>query len=116
MTLLQEDLHLGLGNGLALSSDQQKGLIYAIKNVLPYAEHRMCARHIWSNLRKRHGESGNLHGLFWKCTRAYNMQVFDRRLEKMKSVRPEAYEEVKRSVSSNWSRLDFVFLLPSSFS
>ena len=64
MTLLQEDLDLEFGNGLALSSDQQKGLIYAIKNVLPYAEHRMCARHIWSNLRKRHGESGNLHGLF----------------------------------------------------
>ena len=104
MTLLQEDLDLEFGNGLALSSDQQKGLIYAIKNVLPYAEHRMCARHIWSNLRKRHGESGNLHGLFWKCARAYNTQVFDRRLEKMKSVRPEAYEEVKRSVGSNWSR------------
>lgn len=50
MELLGEDLGLELGNGLALSSDQQKGLIYAIKNVLPYAEHRVCARHIFANL------------------------------------------------------------------
>ncbi|CAD5314736.1 unnamed protein product [Arabidopsis thaliana] len=107
MTLLQEDLNLELGNGLGLSSDKQKGLIYAIKTVLPYAEHRMCARHIWANLKKRHGESGNLHGLFWKCAKAYDMQVFERRLEKMKSVRPEAYEEVKKSMGSNWSRAFF---------
>lgn len=50
MKLLREDLGLEDGNGLALSSDQQKGLIYAIKNTLPYAEHRMYARHIFANL------------------------------------------------------------------
>ncbi|XP_009115863.1 uncharacterized protein LOC103841103 [Brassica rapa] len=53
MDLLREDLGLEDGNGVALSSDQQKGLIYAIKNVLPDAEHRMCARHIFANLQKR---------------------------------------------------------------
>ena len=104
MELLREDLSLELGNALALSSDQQKGLIYAIKTVLPYAEHRMCARHIFANLKKRHGQVDELHKLFWKCARSYNKYVFDRNLEKMKSVKVEAYEEVKRSVSSNWSR------------
>ncbi|XP_048603597.1 uncharacterized protein LOC106426549 [Brassica napus] len=111
MELLREDLGLELGNALALSSDHQKGLIYAIKNVLPYAEHKMCARHIFANLKKRHGQLDQLHKLFWKCARSYNKHVFDRNLEKMKSVKVEAYEEVKRSVTSNWSRYESLYIL-----
>lgn len=107
MELLREDLDLDLGNGLALSSDQQKGLIHAVKNVVPYAEHRMCARHIFANLKKRHGSNDPLHKLFWKCARAYNRNVFDRNLEKMKAVKVDAYEELKRTVNSNWSRVFF---------
>ncbi|XP_022568086.1 uncharacterized protein LOC111211355 [Brassica napus] len=107
MELLREDLGLDLGNGLALSSDQQKCLIHAIKNVLPYAEHRMCARHIFANLKKRHGSADPLHKLFWKCARAYNKHVFEKNLEKMKNVKIDAYEEVKKSVHSNWSRAFF---------
>ena len=38
---LMHDLDLGAGNGLTLGSDQQKGLIAAVKDVLPFAEHRM---------------------------------------------------------------------------
>ena len=104
MELLREDLGLDLGNDLAVSSDQQKGLIHAIKNVLPYAEHRMCARHIFANLKKRHGSADPLHKLFWKCARAYNKHVFEKNLEKMKTVKIDAYEQVKKSVNSNWSR------------
>ena len=104
MELLREDLGLEDGNALALSSDQQKGLIYAIKTVLPYAEHKMSARHIFANLQKIYKQMGPLHKLFWKCARAYNTNVFHRQLEKMKNIKLEAYEEVKTSVGSNWSR------------
>ncbi|XP_013607862.1 PREDICTED: uncharacterized protein LOC106314549 [Brassica oleracea var. oleracea] len=97
MDLLQEDLGLEDGNGVALSSDQQKGLIYAIKKVLPDAEHRMCARHIFANLQKRYKQMGPLHKAFWKCARAYNEPVFTRQLEKIKTIKPEAYEELKRT-------------------
>lgn len=104
MELLREDLGLEEGNALALSSDQQKGLAYAVKTALPYAEHRMCARHIFANLRKRYKQMGPLHKVFWKCARAYNEKVFERQLEKMKTINLEAYEEVKKCVGSNWSR------------
>ena len=87
MELLREDLGLEDDNGVALSSDQQKGLIYAIKNALPYAEHRMCARHIFANLQKRYKQMGSLHKVFWKCARAYNEQVFKKHLEKMKNIK-----------------------------
>lgn len=104
MDLLREDLDLGDGSGVALSSDQQKELIYAIKSVLPYAEHRMCARHIFANLQKRYKQMGPLHKQFWKCARAYNEQVFNKQLEKIKTIKIEAYEELKKTVGSNWSR------------
>ncbi|CAN1141715.1 hypothetical protein LINPERPRIM_LOCUS25643 [Linum perenne] len=31
-------------------SDKQKGLLNALKNVVPYVEHRCCVRHWWTNL------------------------------------------------------------------
>ncbi|KAL7608103.1 hypothetical protein Lser_V15G11245 [Lactuca serriola] len=34
-------------------SDQHKGLIEAVKELLPYVEHMQCARHICQNLQKR---------------------------------------------------------------
>ncbi|XP_024016322.1 uncharacterized protein LOC112089797 [Eutrema salsugineum] len=46
---LVDDLGVGLGNGLTLESDQQKELIGAVKVLLPYAEHRECARHVHAN-------------------------------------------------------------------
>ncbi|XP_075103458.1 uncharacterized protein LOC142178038 [Nicotiana tabacum] len=46
---LSADLELGDGFNLIVMSDIQKGLIHAIEDCLPMAEHRMCARHIWSN-------------------------------------------------------------------
>ncbi|KAL7602969.1 hypothetical protein Lser_V15G16880 [Lactuca serriola] len=53
LELLIDDLHLNLGNGFSLMSDQHKGLIEAVKELLPYVQHRQCARHICQNLQKR---------------------------------------------------------------
>ncbi|XP_023754692.2 uncharacterized protein LOC111903142 [Lactuca sativa] len=53
LELLIDDLHLNLGNGFSLMSDEHKGLIEAVKELLPYVEHRQCARHICQNLQKR---------------------------------------------------------------
>lgn len=51
--LLIKDLEINNnGAGWVIISDQQKGLINAVKDYLPEAEHRMCARHIYANWRK----------------------------------------------------------------
>ncbi|GJR06128.1 multidrug resistance-associated protein 5 [Tanacetum coccineum] len=52
--LLEEDLGCSRGNGLTLMSDQHKGLIEVVKDVMPNAEHRQCARHINENFRKHY--------------------------------------------------------------
>ncbi|KAJ9547108.1 hypothetical protein OSB04_019651 [Centaurea solstitialis] len=45
LSLLQSDIEMIDGIGLTLISDQHKGLIEAVKETLPYGEHRQCARH-----------------------------------------------------------------------
>ncbi|GKC11149.1 transposase, Ptta/En/Spm [Tanacetum coccineum] len=39
-------------DGLTIISDQHKGIIEAAKQVMPMAEHRQCARHIYANFRQ----------------------------------------------------------------
>lgn len=43
------DLEITDGGGWAFMSDKQKGLIPALAELMPHAEHRMCARHIYAN-------------------------------------------------------------------
>ncbi|CAI9288460.1 unnamed protein product [Lactuca saligna] len=51
---LAEDLQCwNDGSGLTLIYDQHKGLVEAVYEVFPIAEHRQCARHIFANFRKR---------------------------------------------------------------
>ena len=42
-------LGLDEGNGVALISDEHHATINAVANVLPHAELRHCARHIFAN-------------------------------------------------------------------
>ena len=51
--LLAKDLEMNDGIGWCIISDQQKGLVDAVKTYLSRAEHRLCARHVYANLRKK---------------------------------------------------------------
>ncbi|CAI9259748.1 unnamed protein product [Lactuca saligna] len=53
LDLLMDDIERGNGNGLTILSDGHKGLIEAIKERVPHAEHRLCARHILANFNTR---------------------------------------------------------------
>lgn len=96
-------MEFGTGNGLSLVSDQQKGLIVAIKLVCPDVEHRMCAWHIIGNLKKRHGDSPLFVTTFWKLARTYNIREFENALEEMKIIKPEVHENIHK-YARHWSR------------
>nr|KAJ0211487.1 hypothetical protein LSAT_V11C400221130 [Lactuca sativa] len=51
--LLIENLGMGVGHELTLISYQHKGLLEAMKERVPTAKHRQCARHIYANFMKR---------------------------------------------------------------
>ncbi|CAI9260856.1 unnamed protein product [Lactuca saligna] len=48
-----DDINGGLGAGITLLSDGHKGLLQAVKERCPEAEHRQCARHIVPKFNKR---------------------------------------------------------------
>ncbi|XP_061342430.1 uncharacterized protein LOC133288634 [Gastrolobium bilobum] len=53
LNLLQEDIGSHVVHGWNFISDQQKGLILALQEVMPGGHHRFCVQHVWKNFIKQ---------------------------------------------------------------
>ena len=81
--MLQKDLEISNGGeGWVLISDQQKGLLKAISELVPRADNRMCARHIYANWRKKYGGQ-KLQRKFWRCAKSSCQVIFNYNREKL---------------------------------
>ncbi|CAI9260760.1 unnamed protein product [Lactuca saligna] len=104
--LLQSDIETVEGNRVTLISDQHKGLLEAVKEVMPHAEHRQCARHICANFYKRF--SGEIYKtLFWEATMSTTDQQFKNNMEKMKELNNDAYDDLMKRNPKTWCRAYF---------
>lgn len=103
---LKEDLALGSGEQTTIISDMHRGLIHGVAVELPRAEHRACARHVYSNLKKNH-KSDMLKPLFWRIASSYNEPDFDRNLKIFKEYDPRACEELLKKDHRTWCRAFF---------
>nr|GEV38724.1 multidrug resistance-associated protein 5 [Tanacetum cinerariifolium] len=63
------------------------GLIEAVKDVMPNAEHMQCASHIYENFRKQY-PGLEFKKLFWSTSKASYHQLFNKIMEKIKSANP----------------------------
>ncbi|GJT22683.1 multidrug resistance-associated protein 5 [Tanacetum coccineum] len=104
--LLEQDLGSRRGNGLTLMSDQHKGLIEAVKDSMPNAEHRKCARHIYENFRKQY-LGLEFKQLFLAASKAPYPQLFNKIMDKIKSANPNAHKYLIDKNSKTWSRAFF---------
>ncbi|XP_056864674.1 uncharacterized protein LOC108808175 [Raphanus sativus] len=104
--LLKEDLGLQDGSKFTIISDKQKGLVNAVKNELPEAEHRMCARHILSNW-KRDSKDPELERMFWKIAGCYTVGEFEEALEVLKKYNKGAFDTLQLQNPRTWSRAFF---------
>ena len=87
--------------------DQQKGLINAIEKWTPKAEHRMCARHIYANWRKRFKQK-KWQKLFWRCAKSSSMNLFNYYLTKRREQTPDGVDYIMNSTNpAHWSRAWF---------
>ncbi|GJY34050.1 multidrug resistance-associated protein 5 [Tanacetum coccineum] len=84
LELLEEDLGCNRGNGLTMMSDQHTGLMEAVKDVMPNAKHRQCARHKYPGLEFRQ--------LFWVASKALYPQLFNKIMDKIKAANPNAHK------------------------
>ncbi|CAI9302910.1 unnamed protein product [Lactuca saligna] len=106
LQLLEVDLGMDAGRGMCVISDQHKGLLEATKEVLPYVEHRQCARHIYANFRKVY--SGiQLRNLFWKAAKSTVEGEFKNHMDEIRQISPGAYEHLMAREPNTWCRAFF---------
>ncbi|CAN1295046.1 hypothetical protein LINPERPRIM_LOCUS22696 [Linum perenne] len=102
----QLDLDIGEGFGWCFSSDQQKGLVPSIAQLFPYADHRLCARHIYNNWRKKY-KNPEWQSIFWKCAKASIEPLFNRHKDELAKQNFEAAESMTNIDPKHWSRAYF---------
>ncbi|XP_057779015.1 uncharacterized protein LOC130997639 [Salvia miltiorrhiza] len=92
LQILMEELGLRDGLGITFISDQQKGLINAIQDLAPFATHRNCARHVYSNWKKTH-KGATLKNILWKVVRATYLEEYNLALQEMEKENAVAHED-----------------------
>ncbi|XP_071699011.1 uncharacterized protein [Rutidosis leptorrhynchoides] len=106
LELVASDLEVEGGVRLTPMSDQHKGLLEAVKDIMPYAEHRQCARHIYENFRKKY--SGvEFRNLFWASSKCSYPVLFNTTMEKVKAANPNAFTYLIERNPKSWSRAFF---------
>ncbi|CAA0818600.1 Unknown protein [Striga hermonthica] len=91
------------GQDWVLISDQQKGLLKAVKELVPNAKHRMCARHIYANWRKKYTDKK----LWWRCAKASNRTLFNMYRAYLAQDTPEGAQDMMTTSPEHWSRAFF---------
>ncbi|CAN1850708.1 hypothetical protein LINPERHAP1_LOCUS40002 [Linum perenne] len=103
---LGTDLNIGTGRGWSFSTDQQKGLVPSIAEMFPEAEHRLCARHIYQNWRKKFCDK-KWQKMFWECAKSSTEVQFNRNLARIRLSNPSAAESMVRIDPKYWCRAWF---------
>lgn len=68
--------------------------------------HRMCARHVYTNWKKKYG-GAVFEDLFWGAADAYYIARFEKKMEELKKISVPAYDDLKISLFCPWSRAFF---------
>ena len=71
-----------------------KSIVSCVAQILPKAEHRHCARHIYANWHKTFN-GDELKMLFWKAAKAWNVADYEQALEEMSQIDEAAVEGFK---------------------
>ena len=83
-----------------------QGLVQAVREVFPLAEHRQCARHIFANFRKKFS-GAPFENLFWKASKASTENRFNAAMEEIKKINTAAYQHLMERDPKTWSRAYF---------
>ncbi|CAN1177438.1 hypothetical protein LINPERHAP2_LOCUS33098, partial [Linum perenne] len=93
--------------GWTFMSDKQKGLLNALRSVVPNTEHRCCVRHLWTNLQRTLGGTQKTKDLFWLAARSTYEAEFEKWMSQLKGCNLETYNWLMEKPFSQWSRCYF---------
>ncbi|XP_076905840.1 uncharacterized protein LOC143561732 [Bidens hawaiensis] len=103
---LGDDLDLGPNSCFTFMSDRKKGLLPAIENLFPCAEHRFCVRHIHDNFKATY--RGKLYkDLLYKCAHATTIPEFETSMDELKAFNPDAHLWLSNIHPKHWSKSHF---------
>ncbi|XP_017408643.1 uncharacterized protein LOC108321409 [Vigna angularis] len=80
-------------SSITFVSDQQKGLLPAIQQLLPGVDQRFCVRHLYSNFRKKF-PGKNLKRLMWRAATATHPENWEREMKNIKDVNEDAFKHL----------------------
>ncbi|XP_052726126.1 uncharacterized protein LOC128194623 [Vigna angularis] len=107
LELLIEDLGgAAVCAGCTFISDQQKGLLPAIQDLLPGVEQRFCVRHLYSNFRKKF-PGKNLKRLMWRAATATHPQQWETEMRNIRDINLDAFKYLIAIPPRFWSRSRF---------
>ncbi|XP_059277927.1 uncharacterized protein LOC132032172 [Lycium ferocissimum] len=109
VNILRHDLELGDGTDLTTLSDMQKGLDIAIKDLLPNAEQRMCARHVLANFSKK-WKGIEIRNCFWRCAKSTYEQELQKNLDHMEKLGDGINGDLLYYNIDRWSKVYFKYL------
>ncbi|GKA60565.1 RNA-directed DNA polymerase, eukaryota, partial [Tanacetum coccineum] len=89
LSCLGDDLDLEANSNFTFITDRQKGLLPALKDLFPAAEHIYCVRHIHDNMNLIY-KGGQYKELLWKCATATTEVHFERAIDEFKGQLLEA--------------------------
>ncbi|XP_019265332.1 PREDICTED: uncharacterized protein LOC109242912 [Nicotiana attenuata] len=96
LELLKHSLNLKDGTSITFMSDMQKGLLEAVRIVLPLSNHRFCVRHIEANWSKRIRISGEMKKYLWWSAWSTYEEDFKDQLKNLGELSVDAAKELLR--------------------
>ncbi|XP_061360311.1 uncharacterized protein LOC133304316 [Gastrolobium bilobum] len=106
LTLLQEDIGNHSVFGWNFISDQQKGLIPALQEVMPSAHHHFCVQYVWKNFIK-HWKDKAIRGIVWECSRCNTVSQFQKSMARLKGMNEAAWKYLDNLDPSSWVKAYF---------
>ncbi|GJV34033.1 elongation factor G, III-V domain-containing protein [Tanacetum coccineum] len=103
---LKIDIKTRDGQEWTFMSDKQKGLLNAVQELFPQAEHRLCARHIYANWYSDfRGEQ--LKMAFYSVAKCANEAQVNQRLDVIEDIQSGAKQSLESKDIRQWCRAFF---------
>jgi len=83
-----------------------QGLLKAVKELVPNVEHRMCARHIYANRRKKYTDK-KLQKKWWRCAKSSCRVLFNLNRAYLAQDTPAGAKDMISTSPEHWSRAFF---------
>ncbi|GMI95444.1 hypothetical protein HRI_003213700 [Hibiscus trionum] len=101
------DLEINNSHMFTFMTDRQKRLMDVVPELFPYAKHRTCVRHLYSNSKTNGFVGKTLKDQLWKAVRATYVREFESAMSNLKDLSETAWKWLAPKDPRMWSKSHF---------